>query len=292
MQYCVIVSFIHLFLKVFRLLSWNYSVLFIIQLLLLYHKVMWCQDKKSPVRLERTFLIIWNNTLYVWEKCSEMLDYMPHIFYTWNEPQKHKYAIFNQNNSTPVWLKNIQTYECTDAAHRPSGKTIKTTKSAQCHRAFTEMTKKPLSAIQCLAFLEVRLGCNIKNLKCVARLHFSFRRDIIFFESSQLRQPKSDSPPAESSFSLCNTTLVYINSHRLYELPLWQEPYVGTRVCVCVCVCVCVQEACLWACINEQFACLYSNHAVVYIQFIQGKCVLLWVLLHEVSLHVFIRLRW
>lgn len=136
--------------------------------------------------------------------------------------------------------------------------------TAQCHRAFTEMTKKPLWALQCLAFLKVRLGCDIKNLKCVARLHFSFRRDMMFLKiHSPNSQPKSDSPPAESGFSLCNTTLVYINSHRLYDLPLWQEPYVGIRVCVCV-----QQEGCLWACINEQFACLYSNHAVVCIQYI------------------------
>lgn len=108
--------------------------------------------------------------------------------------------------------------------------------TAQCHRAFTEMTKKPLWALQCLAFLKVRLGCDIKNLKCVARLHFSFRRDMMFLKiHSPNSQPKSDSPPAESGFSLCNTTLVYINSHRLYDLPLWQEPYVGIRVRVCVC---------------------------------------------------------
>lgn len=62
-----------------------------------------------------------------------------------NEPQKHKHAVFNQNNSTPVWLKSIQTYACIDAAHQPSGKTSKITNCTVSQSVYRNDKETPLS---------------------------------------------------------------------------------------------------------------------------------------------------
>lgn len=131
------------------------------------------------------------------------------------------------------------------------------------------------------------LGCNVENLKCVARLNFSFR-PWLDFEISQLQESKHPIPRLHrATHILCNMTLVYISSHCLYGLPLWQEPHGGLQVCVYVCY-----IACLWVCINVQCACLYNKYTVVYIYTLHAsarvKCVLPWLLVQKVHLRVFI----
>lgn len=83
-------NIVNLFLKVFRLLLWNGKVsnivLFMIQLLLLYHKVMWCQDKKGRIS-ENCSCYLKQHSVHVGEKCS-VLNYIYHIFYTWKWTSK------------------------------------------------------------------------------------------------------------------------------------------------------------------------------------------------------------
>lgn len=73
-------------------------------------------------------------------------------------------------------------------------------------------------------------------------------------EISLLQKPNCTEQPAS-----CVTRCLFTSTHIVYVACHFERsPMVGYK-CMCM-----QQEACLWVCINVQYACLYNKYTVVY----------------------------